>query len=139
MVIFVHPEIAIGKKKNSQVIKNHFLDLKNSIVCTKSARVQLHARKLCTFSDLKLNFYDLRLVWRVKSRDISFNIGHLITIKNKNLLYIVDTIHFYIMKFVCALLCAPKPGKYELSSEKDTFSPIFNVDYILFVNWILNT
>ena len=44
----------------NQVIKNHLLDLENSLTYIKSARAQIAS------SYVKLHFYGLRWVWKVK-------------------------------------------------------------------------
>ena len=44
----------------NQVIKNHLLDVKNSLACTESARAQLRARKLHPLSQMKLLFLQFK-------------------------------------------------------------------------------
>ena len=78
----------------NQVIKNHLLDLENSLIYIKSARAQLRACKLRLPSYVKLHFYGLRWAWKVKNWNIHINFSRLIMMKNGNLLYIYGTIHF---------------------------------------------
>ena len=109
----------------NQIIKNHLLDIENLLTYIRSAHAQFRARKLRLPSYVKLHFYGLRWAWKVKNWDIHINFSRLIMMKNGNLLYIYGTIHF-LHNEICtnALVCAPKPGKYELSYKKYIFPTI---------------
>ena len=89
----------------NQVIKNHLLDLENSLIYIKSARAQLRACKLRLPSYVKLHFYGLRWAWKVKNWNIHINFSRLIMMKNGNLLYIYGTIHFLYFENIRVLLC----------------------------------
>ena len=84
------------------------------------------------FPTWNYTFFNLRLVWRFKNRNISFNFSQVIMMKNENLLYIDDTDHFSYHK-IC--MCATARAKLQKIwiILKRTFSTNFT-KYILFVN-----